>query len=512
MERDGLAALGELGIACRIVLVYVLAAACDGEHIEQLEIVGVHGVHERLGGALGVVELAPLLESLLRPARHAVDGGDAVLCQVLVVALGDDLYLVAQVEQTVVHGSCRQHEHLRADARLDDVLHQAVVAAFLGGVGRLVAEVVRLVDDDEVVVAPAKRLQVHVSRISGVARKVGVIEHREAQAVVCQHVALVVVRCVERPVLAQALGGEHEDASVSLLVVLHDGERLEGLSKTHAVGDDAALVLLQLVNGTDHGVLLEVVELVPDDRVLKPELRFYGVVLVISHKVPEKVIEGEEVDVLGSIVLIEGLDLLGYRIGHFLHHGGVVPHGIEHGLEASSLGLALIVAHTHHSLGSAVISETFQGEVGRCPHEGLRLAIRVVYVIGAARLDGTAMLGGLECRLLADPLRALHGKCALVEVVAQGKLKSRSAYALFARTALQLELHGLLGILHALDEGGLAEHEAKLFNFGKGILQLAVCEHREIRADDGELRIVADGLCQSVTESLLSDVAQELHR
>lgn len=307
------------------------------------------------------------------------------------------------------------------------------------------------------------------------------------------------------------MGGEHEDAGVSLLVVLHDGERLEGLAKTHAVGDDAALVLLQLVDGTDHGVLLEVVELVPDHRVLKPELRFYGIVLVVFHEVSEQMVEGEEVDVLGSVILVEGLDLLGHRIGHFLHHGGVVPYGIEHGLEASGLGLAFVVAHAHHGSRLAVISEAFQGEVGGCAHECLCPVVRIVDVVCAARLDGTAMLGGLEGRPVSDPFRAFLGKCALVEVVAQGELQPGAADALFARAALQLELHGLLGILHALHEGGLTEHEAELFNFGKGIFQLTVGEHCEIRADDGQLRILVDGTCQGVPEALFSDIAQEFH-
>ena len=46
VERYGLAALGEFCVACGVVLVDVLAAARDSEHVEQLEVVGVHGVHE----------------------------------------------------------------------------------------------------------------------------------------------------------------------------------------------------------------------------------------------------------------------------------------------------------------------------------------------------------------------------------------------------------------------------------------------------------------------------------
>ena len=172
----------------------MLAAARDGQHVEQLEVVGVHRVHEALGRALGVGELAPLVEPLLGDARHVGDRRDAIgIGEVRVVSLGDELDLVSQVEQAVVHRGGREHEHLRALARLDDVLDEARVAVGLVRVGALVPEVVALVDDEEVEVAPAQVLEVHLAAHAVVARQVGVVEHRVAEAVVGQRVAVVVV-------------------------------------------------------------------------------------------------------------------------------------------------------------------------------------------------------------------------------------------------------------------------------------------------------------------------------
>jgi hypothetical protein len=66
------------------------------------------------------------------------------------------------------------------------------------------------------------------------------------------------------------LGTKHQHAVVAQLVVLDDGERLEGFAEADAVGDDAAAEALQLVDRADNAVALELVELLPDDGVAMP--------------------------------------------------------------------------------------------------------------------------------------------------------------------------------------------------------------------------------------------------
>ena len=184
-----------------------------------------------------------------------------------VVALGDEGDLVAQVGQAVVDRRGREHEDAGLDAFLDDPPHQAVVAG-LAAVAwrRLVAEVVRLVDDDEVVVAPVDVGKVDVAGSAAVAGEVGVVQDVVVEAVGGEEVAAV-VGLVERPVVAQALGHEHQHAVVAQLVVLDDRQRLEGLAEADAVGDDAAAEALELVDRPDDAVALELEELLPDDGV-----------------------------------------------------------------------------------------------------------------------------------------------------------------------------------------------------------------------------------------------------
>ena len=68
-----------------------------------------------------------------------------------------------------------------------------------------------------------------------------------------------VVGFVERPVVAQALGAEHQRAVIAQFVILDDRQRLERLAETDAVRDDAAAKAVQLVERANHTVPLEFV-------------------------------------------------------------------------------------------------------------------------------------------------------------------------------------------------------------------------------------------------------------
>ena len=303
-----------------VVLGDVLTAAGDREHVQQLEVVGVHRVHEALGRALLVGQLAPLGEARLGDLRDLGDRGDAVgIRQVLVIALGDELHLVSQIQQAVVHRGGGKHEHLGAHSGLNDVLDETCVAVLLLGVRGLVPEVVGLIDYDEVVVAPTQVLKVDVSRHAVVAGQVRVVEDVIGEAVVGKGVAVIIAAGPERPVLAQALRAEDEHAAVSLLIVFDDGKSLIGLAKADTVGDDAALVLLELADGSYNGVFLEVVELVPDDGFLEFQAWPDGI-LRFFHEIAEQMVQGQEVDELGRVLAIERLYLEGHLVSDFLNH------------------------------------------------------------------------------------------------------------------------------------------------------------------------------------------------
>ena len=170
-----------------------------------------------------------------------------------------------QIGQPVVDRRGRQHEHAGLHAFLDDPPHQAVVAGLAVLVGRLVAEVVGFVDDDEVVVAPVHMGEIDVAGRAAVAGQVGMVENVVVEAVGGEDVAPI-VGLVERPVVAQALRNQHEHAVIAQLVVLDDRERLESFAEADAVGNDAAAEAFQFVDRANDAVALELEELLPDDR------------------------------------------------------------------------------------------------------------------------------------------------------------------------------------------------------------------------------------------------------
>jgi hypothetical protein len=179
-----------------------------------------------------------------------------LLAEVFGVAFVGQRQLVAQVVEAVVDRGGRQHQHLGLHALLDDLVHQLLVARLLVLVGVVVAEVVRLVDDHEVVVAPVDPVQRCAERLAAGAAQVGVAQHVVVEAVLGEDVGLEVAVVVE-PVVGQLLGAQHQHRLVAQLVVLDHGQRGEGLAQAHAVGQDAAAVGFQLVDDAGGGIFLE---------------------------------------------------------------------------------------------------------------------------------------------------------------------------------------------------------------------------------------------------------------
>src|SRR3546814_98122 len=108
---------------------------------------------------------------------------------------------------------------------------------------------------------------------------------------ICQDVAAI-IGLVERPVVAQPLGTEHQNAVVAQLVVFDDGQGLEGFAETDAIGDYAAADALQLVDSADDAIPLKLEQLVPDGRVADARRGLDNPLLVqLVAQIPEQLVE-----------------------------------------------------------------------------------------------------------------------------------------------------------------------------------------------------------------------------
>ena len=143
-------------------------------------------------------QLAPCVEGLLRPAEDLVDGFAGVQLRVDDggVALVGELELVFKIVETVVDRRGGEHQHLRLDARAHDAVQQAevaVLASLLAGQLAAVAEVMTLVNDHKVIVAPVDTGEVDAVGLAAVTAEVGMIQHIVAEPIRRDGVVVVVV-------------------------------------------------------------------------------------------------------------------------------------------------------------------------------------------------------------------------------------------------------------------------------------------------------------------------------
>ena len=125
------------------------------------------------------------------------------------------LQLVLQVIETVIDWCGREHEYLRLHSRADDFVHQTEIAILFGILAVLVCahltaitEIMALINDYKVIVAPIYTFQIEVVTAAMFTREVCVIENVVIQTVFRQRIVNVVL-AISIPVLKQFFGAKH---------------------------------------------------------------------------------------------------------------------------------------------------------------------------------------------------------------------------------------------------------------------------------------------------------------
>ena len=311
------------------------------------------------------------------------------------------------------------------DAVLQHFLQQPVVAAathhapsIVLPVATFVAEVVRLVDHDQVEGAPVELGQVDRVRPALVPAQVRVGQHGVAEPVLDQRVVVVPrPRRVADPVLLQLLGAEHQHALVAHLEELDDCQGRPRLPQPHAVGEDASIVLEQPVDGAHGAVLLKAVERPPNGRVVQMNVLHKSVsVPPLVDPVLQGVKERLVVDELGRVVLAQALQ----RRQHFLFRISseplVVPEGVEPLNQPGPVG-AVANLQVELDVGVGAEAQAAPREVGAA-HKCTGAAVGVLDMIHLA-VQKVGLAHGAHVHLLLDPISARTGKRLLRQCAAQ---------------------------------------------------------------------------------------------
>ena len=266
--------------------------------------------------------------------------------QVFGLAFVSESELVLEVGEAVVHRGCREHEHLRLHALPNHLIEQTLIPRLPLAIEVVVAEVVRLINDHEVVVAPIHPIERHTAdRVATLAKQIRVAQHVVVETILGEDVRDKVA-FVGRPVIRELLRAEHEDRPIAQLVVFDDCEGGEGLPEAHAVGENTAVIGFELVDDSCRCVPLEIEELLPDEAVLIPrKVIWQHVRAEVFQKLAKDVVEHREVDALRRIFLIYRRDVLAEFRGHVLQLFRVVPNLVEKGEVGARHGLLLDLVH-----------------------------------------------------------------------------------------------------------------------------------------------------------------------
>ena len=286
----------------------------------------------------------------------------------------------------------------------------------------------RLVDHDQIVVAPIHSIEGDAEGLPGGAGEVGVAEDVVVEPVLGKNISGQ-VRIVVPPVVRKLFGAENENRAVPQLIIFDHRQGGECFAETDRVRENTPIVGLELIDDARGGVLLVVEEFVPDHALLVAcQIVRKDVFIDLIEEVVEDVVEHHEVDALGGILLIDGLDVLANGSGDVLHFVRVRPDLIE---ELKVHLCVCRIIETGHEVRDGI---TLLVPEIDCREAAYRHVGHFAFRPGDMQELLHRRFGrvGPEPGLFADPVSALTGDSALSELVAQLDLEFRAVEAAFA--------------------------------------------------------------------------------
>ena len=388
--------------------------------------------------------------------------------------------MIPQIGDLVIYGRSGKQQDLGADPLFHHFRHEALVTGdallpvLILGADGIVAEVVRLVDHDEVVVAPVDGFQVDaVIVFSPEAAEIGVGDQVVVEFVLGERIEPG-GRLPDMPVLPELLGADDEDPFVAQEEIFDDGKSFEGFSQPDAVREDAPIVIQEAADGPPHAVLLEGKELLPDEGIV--EAGFVELQLGVPVRLKEgaeDMEEGQVVDELRGLVAIQPLQMLEHVFFDILNEVAVIPEfikprediggvpfGIDHDIELDVAAAFFQTEARHREVGTAD-----QGVAGA------PLVNVIHFTVHEAGADD-----GADLHFFPDPCGAIARQLPLLQGILEGQ-GAMGELIVFGRRFLFVDLR---------DEGGLSEEESEGLGGVQGLPQFIVGVDGEVGRSEGE--------------------------
>ena len=138
------------------------------------------------------------------------------------------------------------------------------------GVGSIsVPEVMAFVNHYKIIVSPVDPFDRQTDgSLSAVPGKVRMVKHIISEAIFGQRIVYQ-ISPIGHPVFRKLFRAEDQYILVPSFIIFNDSQSRKGLAKTYTVRQDAAIVLFQFIDDSQHCIFLEIIELIPDLAVLE---------------------------------------------------------------------------------------------------------------------------------------------------------------------------------------------------------------------------------------------------
>ena len=472
-----------------IVGLDMTAGAGNGHAVQELKKVEVQCAKQAVRRALCRIKLTPGIERPLCLTENLVDrlAGIQFSVNQLCVSFIGQRQLIAQIIEAVINRSGGEHQYLGLDACADHFLHQGFIAIVTLSLvhtdaAGAVAEVVGLVDDHQIIVAPVEAIQIQAVGLTVRPGKVCMKQHIIVKPVSCNRIVDIVI-LIGIPVLRQPLGAQHKNRFVPVFIVFNHGQRSESLAQTDAIRQDAAVILFQLIDDGQHRIPLEVVQHAPDLALLEACCLIWQDILGdVLQELAEDIVQCNEVNHFRRVFVERSRDVFNDGFRHILQLIPVIPDGVE------QLHIGLRHRSVIHAVDHIVhIVTAFASQVDRCK-SGNRHVDDLLLTAGNRHKRTHVVSGniGFEFCLSANPVSALLSNRLLGHLIAQLDLKLRAIKTLLPAQTRNIEFPALLGFLLP-DEGRRRKDKPKLVHVFQLLLQFPVGIHGEVRSGDGNL-------------------------